>query len=104
MILTIRIFEAEGEIIVSKANLPSGKNLVHQGFMDTLKCCMDKIVGSNGLADGEEYMSDEPRVAIGRFLQSIVDDPCVLAILDVLNRREVVDQNENTSKDGRRGR
>ena len=104
MILTVRIFEAEGEIIVRKANLPSGKNLVHQGFMDTLKCCTDKIVGSNGLADGEEHMSDEPRVAIGRFLQSIVNNPCVLVVLDVLNRREVVDQNENTAKDRRRGR
>ena len=104
MILTVRVFEAEGEIIVRKANLPSGKNLVHQGFMDTLKCCTDKIVGSNGLADGEEHMSDEPRVAIGRFLKSVVNNPCVLVVLDVLNRRKVVDQDENAAKHRRRGR
>ena len=68
MILTVRVFEAEGEVIIRKANLPSDKDLVHQCFMYTFEGSTNKIVGANGLSDGEEHMSDEPGVTIGWFL------------------------------------
>ena len=68
MILTVRIFESKGEVIDRKANLPSGKDLIHQCFMYTFECCTNKIAGANGLSDGEEHMSDEPGVTIGWFL------------------------------------
>ena len=68
MRLTIRIYEAEGEVIVRKANVPSDKDLIHQCFMDTFECSTNKIVGANGFSNGEEHVPNEPGIAVGGLL------------------------------------
>ena len=68
MRLPIRIDEAKGEVIVSKANMPSDKDLIHQCFMDTFKCSPDQIVGSNSFSNGEEHVSTKPGIAVGGLL------------------------------------
>ena len=68
MRLPIRVDEAKGEVIVGQANVPSDKDLVHQCLMYAFKCSADQIVGSNSFTNGEEYMSTEPRIAVGGLL------------------------------------
>ena len=66
--------------------MPGVKDLGHQRFMYTFECRTNEIVGANGLSDGEERMSNEPGVAIGWFLESIVNNPRVPVVLNVINR------------------
>ena len=68
MRLAIRIYEPKGEVIIRKGDLPSYEDLVHQCFMYAFKRSMNETVGPNGLSNGEEYMSNEPGIAVDWFL------------------------------------
>ena len=68
MILTVRVFEAESEEIIRKSNVPCVKDFGHKCFMYALEGRMNEVARANGLSDGEDHMSHEPRVSIGWFL------------------------------------
>ena len=75
MSLAIGGLETEGKEIIREPNSPHLKNLGNEGLMNFRECGSDNPVRANGLSEGEEHMTKDPRVAVGQFLKSIVDHP-----------------------------
>ena len=100
--LTVGGLEAEGKEIVREANSPCVKYLGCKCLMELCESSADKLVGADGLADGEDHVPKQPWVAVRRFLKSIVNHPLVSVGLDVFNRWKVVDDDKNATKQRRR--
>ena len=73
MSLAIGGLETEGKEVIRETDSPHLKNLGDEGLMNFRECGADNPVRANGLSEGEEHMAKDPWVAVGRFLESIID-------------------------------
>ena len=72
---------------------------VHEGFVNIRDVSVDETTGINDLPQGENSSPVQPRISIGRLPNGTVDHIGASTGLNVRNRREVVNDNEDTAKE-----